>query len=241
MKAKEFNFKNGDILLDKYYIIGLLGKGWEAEVYQVREKHTGIERAAKFFYPIRNKKNSQISWYAKKLHKLRTASSVVQYQTQEMFDFKGETISFLVSEYISGRILTDLILCKPGKRLSELEAFLLLHSLAKGVAEIHSLKEYHGDLHAENIIVCKQGISFELKFLDMFPRGKATRENFNMDIYDIIKIFYDSIGGQKKYKSSSKEFKYICSGLKHSIISSKFKSAYHLREHIERLDFLSLL
>lgn len=236
MSNRQFNFKKGELILNKYYIISLLGEGWEAEVYQVKEKHTGIERAAKFFYPKRNKNNRQISWYAKKLHNLRTAHCIVQYQTQEIFDWEGEQVSFLVSEYISGVPLTAYLKKQPGKKLSELKAFLLLHALAKGVAEIHALKEYHGDIHSENVIICKHGISFELKFLDMYPRGKATRQNFNMDIVDIIKIFYEALGGKKTYRKLSDEVKYICSGLKGSVISRKFKSAYQLKEYLERLN-----
>ena len=34
--------------------------------------------------------------------------------------------------------------------------------------------EYHGDLHDDNIIVRRHGLSFDLKLVDMFPWG-ATR------------------------------------------------------------------
>lgn len=236
IKDSYFEFSKNTLLLKKYYLKELLGKGFEGEVYRVVEKNTKIERAAKFFYPKRGLNKNNICWYAKKLHKLRTANVIVQYLTQETMILDGEEITFLISEYISGEILQNLINAKKSKKLSELESFLLLHALAKGISEIHALKEYHGDLHPQNIIVCKKGINFELKFLDMFPRGRASKENIFIDLFDIIKIFYDSLGGKDNYKNISPQAKYVCSGLKHGIINKKFKSAFQLKEHIERLE-----
>lgn len=240
MRITEFNFEPGQLLSDKYQIISLLGKGWEGEVYQVREKRTGIERAAKFFYPHRNLQNQKLAWYAKKLHKLRSAPAIVQYQTQEVLEYAGQTIRFLISEYVSGQILTNFLKQQKRQRLSEFQALHLLYALVKGVESIHALREYHGDLHTGNVIVAKFGIDFELKFLDMFPRGRASKENMMIDLLDCIKICYAAIGGASVYQQSSPHIKYICSGLRASIIYKKFKSAHDLRAYIERLNILEM-
>ena len=50
-KIDRFDFKEGRVLARKYEVLSKLGGGWEAEVYLLRELSTGIERAAKFFYP----------------------------------------------------------------------------------------------------------------------------------------------------------------------------------------------
>ena len=47
----EFNFIEGREITAKYKIIEKVGDGWEGEVYKVKEIHSGIERAAKFFSP----------------------------------------------------------------------------------------------------------------------------------------------------------------------------------------------
>lgn len=49
----------------------MLGSGWEGEVYKILETSTGIECAAKLFYPYRNENNCASKFNAKKLHKLR--------------------------------------------------------------------------------------------------------------------------------------------------------------------------
>ena len=50
-RIDEFEFARGRVLAGKYEVIERLGKGWEGEVYRLRELATGIERAAKFFDP----------------------------------------------------------------------------------------------------------------------------------------------------------------------------------------------
>ena len=66
-----FNLSEGRILARKYEVISHLGSGWEGEVYKIRERNTGIERAAKLFFPHRNIRNKTSKFYAKKLHQLR--------------------------------------------------------------------------------------------------------------------------------------------------------------------------
>ena len=63
MKPKSidsFDLKPGRILARKYEVVARLGGGWEGEVYHVRELLTGIERAAKFFFPRRNVKDRAV-------------------------------------------------------------------------------------------------------------------------------------------------------------------------------------
>ena len=50
-RIESFNFPEGLIFQNKFKIGKRLGGGWESEVYRVYELMTGIERAAKFFFP----------------------------------------------------------------------------------------------------------------------------------------------------------------------------------------------
>ena len=54
IKVTEFDLHPGRIIGEKYRVLSKLGAGWEGEVYKVGEIHTGIERAAKLFFPQRN-------------------------------------------------------------------------------------------------------------------------------------------------------------------------------------------
>lgn len=232
-----FNLVPGRVLGGKYEVISCLGKGWEGEVYKIKEINTGIERAAKLFFPHRNVNNKTWKYHARKLHFLRHCSMVIQYSAEERITVKKQPVSALISEFVDGELLCDFIQRFPGKRLHPFEALHLLYALTKGLEEIHQLKEYHGDLHSGNIIVQRFGLNFDLKILDMFHWGAQKRENIQEDTINLIHIFYEVLGGQKHYAKQPELIKQICCGLKRTLIKQKFRSASQLRVYLETQDW----
>jgi serine/threonine protein kinase len=232
-----FNFQEGRILARKYEVVRRLGTGWEGEVYLVSECSTGIERAAKFFFPQRNPKNKNLLFYAKKLHKLRQCPILIHYHTQDIITFKNQPISFLVSDYVEGGLLSEFLSKQPGKRLDTFQALHLLHALAKGIENIHHLGEYHGDLHTDNVMVRRYGLGFDCKLLDMYMWGAPKKANIHDDVVDLVRLFYDMVGGKKHYAKLPLQAKDICNGLKRTLILKKFRSAGQLREHLELLEW----
>jgi serine/threonine protein kinase len=230
-----FDFQRGRIIANKYEILSLLGKGWEGEVYRVCEQSIGVERAAKFFYPDRNKHNRTTKFYARKLHKLRHCGILIQYHTQERISYRRQPVTVLISEYVEGILLSEFLKQQRGGRLTPFEGMHLLHALAEGVEIIHKAREYHGDLHDDNIIIRRRGLSFDIKVVDMFNWGAPKAENIREDVYDLIRIFYDAVGGRKHYAKQPQEVKKICCGLKRSLISRKFRTAGHLRLYLEMM------
>jgi hypothetical protein len=97
------------------------------------------------------------------------------------------------------------------------------------------MKEYHGDLHTDNIIVRRYGLGFELKLLDFYHWDTPKLENIHEDVVDLVKILYEAVGGRKHYKQQPQEIKDICRGLKRSLILKKFRTAGQLREYLETL------
>ncbi len=236
-KIDSFNFPPGRLLIRKYEVLSHLGAGWEGEVFKVRELATGIERAAKFFFPQRNPKDRTSSFYAKKLYKLRSCPIVIQYHTREQIIYKRTPITFLVSEFVEGELLSDFLKRQPGRRLTPFEGLHLLYSLVAGLECVHDMGDYHGDIHDENIIVNRIGLGFELKLLDMFHWGRPTAANIHMDVCDLVRILYDSLGGAKHYSKMPPEIKNICCGLKKTLIIQKFRTAGYLREYLETMDW----
>lgn len=233
---QSFDFPAGRILVKKYKILELLGSGWEGEVYKVKEISTGIERAAKFFFPHRDIKNRLVIQYAKKLHKLHSCEIVIKYHTQETMLWRGLNVTFLISEFVHGDLLSTFLKTRSGKRLTDFQALHLLYALATGIEQIHNLGEYHGDLHAENIVVCKFGLGFEIKLLDFYHWSAPKRINIQDDVCDMIKIFFDALGGRKHYKSHSKQIQQVCCGLRKDLILKKFRTAGQLKSYLERLE-----
>ena len=113
-----FNLHCGDCLAGKYPVVTLLGAGWEGEVYLVRERGTGIERTVKIFFPRRNPRDRALRFYARKLHKLRHCPVVIQYHTRDTFIYNDTKVSFLLSEFVEGELLSDFLKRQRGRRLS---------------------------------------------------------------------------------------------------------------------------
>jgi serine/threonine protein kinase len=233
-----FDLEEGYVIAGKYEVIEKLGSGWEGEVYRVREKSIGVDRAAKLFYPSGDSRNRATKFYARKLHKLRHCPILIQYHTGERVTVNGMKVNVLISEYVEGEILTSFLKRQPGKRLTPFEGVHLLHELALGVEAIHRAREYHGDLHDDNIIIRRKGLSFNCKVVDMYDWGAPTAENTRDDVCDLIRILYDSLGGKRTYWKQSPEIKYIICGLKRSIITRKFRTAGHLRRYIETMEWV---
>ena len=236
-RIETFDLELGDLLVGKYEVVGRLGQGWEGEVYLVSELGTGIERAAKFFYPHRNPRNRTLRYYAKKLHRLRHCPILIQYHTQESVDFDGVPVTFVVSEYVEGEPLSEFLARQPGKRLDPFQAFHLLHALAAGMESIHHLREYHGDLHTDNIIVRRAGLGFDVKLLDLYRWKAPRRVNIQDDVCDLVRVFYDAVGGRARYAKQPPEVKAICCGLKRSLILRKFSTAGELRQKLETMQW----
>jgi len=235
--ARPFRLRNGTRLAGKYEIIAHLGSGWEGEVYRVIETATGIERAAKLFYPVRDPRGRVSAWYARKLDRLRRCPILIPYLTSETICIRGEAVRLLVSELVEGEVLSRFLRRQPGRRLTTFEGLVFLHRLAAGLESIHAVSDYHGDVHAENLIVRRVGIDFELRLVDAYRWSGSRRVSMRDDVVDAIHLFHYALGGRARYAKHPPEVKAICAGLKKTLILRRFPTARALRTHLETFDW----
>src|SRR5438874_13002559 len=141
-KPKRFDFPTGNSVAGKYVVERLLGSGWEGEVYAVRERVTGIGRAAKFYYPHRDPLGKAAIAYARKLDALRHCPILMQYHHQEQAYVKKKKVTVVISELVEGQKLSEFLANQPTHRLSTFEALHVLYTLTRGIAPIHARGEY---------------------------------------------------------------------------------------------------
>ena len=237
VEKESFDLAPGRVIAGKYRIVERLGGGWEGEVYRIEELRTGIEHAAKLFFPHRDPKRRALVAYARKLDRLRHCRIVIRYRTEEQIRLRGEQVRVLVAELVHGVILEELIQTLPGKRMPPYMGLHLLHALASGMEEVHALGEYHGDLHSENVVVVHSGLRFELRLLDMYYWGAPTRANVRHDTVEMVRLFHDAIGGRRHYARQPDAVKAICRGMRPSLILERFGDAGALRRYLERLSW----
>lgn len=236
-----FNLSAGDHVADKYVVVRALGRGWEGEVYLVKERGTGVERSAKLFFPQRNERDRAVRHHARKLHRLRHCPVVIQYHTRDTHRYGDLDIAVLVSEYVDGELLPEFLARQPGGRLDPFQALLLLLALARGVEDIHALGDYHGDLHAYNVFVARRGLDFMVKLVDPFPpdTSRSPAEARLDDVWELIRVLHHAGGGARRYAGQPPEFKDVCCGLKRSLIARKYRTAGELRWYLENLEWMS--
>lgn len=236
-KNVRFDFPPGRTVAGKYIIDRLLGSGYEGEVYVITERNTGIRRAAKFYYPHRDPTGKAAITYARKLDALRHCPILMQYHHQELATVKGQKVIVVISELVEGEKLSEFLKRQPDGRLSAFEALHVLYALARGIAPIHARGEYHGDIHDENVMIRRQGISFEVKLLDFFDLGRPTKIRIHKDVLNLIMVFHSLVGGRDHYADQPKVIKDIIRGLKDSLILERFQSAGDIQRHLETIEW----
>ena len=199
VRITSFDLEPGQRIGGKYRVEAYLGGGLQGEVYRVTELHTRVRRAAKLFYPQQNQGSRAARNYAQKLERLRDCRIVIQYYHAERVRIQETEVACLLSEYVDGIPLSDLIAKHPGSRLPAFKALHLLYALVWGLEQIHQRREYHGDIHPWNILVRPRGIFFDIKLIDFYHLGASKAAHRREDIVDAVRILYDMIGGRRRY------------------------------------------
>ncbi|MHC4399973.1 MAG: hypothetical protein ACYTG0_09860 [Planctomycetota bacterium] len=52
------------------------------------------------------------------------------------------------------------------------------------------------------IIIPRSGLSFDLKLVDMFQSGRASPDNIREDVFTLVRLLYNAIGGPRANPST---------------------------------------
>ncbi len=240
-QIESFGFKPGRKVGTQYTIEGFLGGGYEGEVYQIRERDTGILRAAKFYFPHRNPKQKASVRHARKLNSLRHCPIVLQYHHSEVIKVRKDPVVALISDLCESEPLERWLARYRGRRLKPYLALHVLYNLVRGLESIHALGEYHSDVHSANILVDPRGVRFDLKLIDFYDWGAPAIWKQKQDITDAINVFYECLGNGDSYAKLPPEIKYICAGRIRTLILRRFPTIIALRQHLECFEWQGAL
>jgi len=212
-------FVPGDIVNDRYRVVGLLGRGGMGEVYRAEDLKLDQEVALKFLPRGLEQDPSRLQLF---LNEARTARQVTHPNVCRVYDIdEAGGQHFLSMEYVDGEDLAT-SLQRIG-RLPEERAVPVARQICAGLAAAHEQGILHRDLKPANVMIDGRGrvklTDFGLAGLAaalgaedaragtpayMSPEQISGREvTVRSDIYGLGLVLYELFTGQQPFRAES--------------------------------------
>jgi serine/threonine protein kinase len=208
--------------IDRYKIVGELGKGGMAVVYRAVDTMLDRNVAIKV---IQSESGNQEKFTKRFLRESKTLANLSHPNIVKVLDYgEYEGAPYLVMEFISGGALKAMI----GKPIPYAEAAAMLVPMARALHYAHQQKIVHRDVKPENILINDSGQPMLsdfgiLKLVDleesrgltgtgkivgtpayMSPEQIRGREvDGRADVYSLGIVFFEMITGRKPYNAST--------------------------------------
>ena len=211
-------FIPGDVLLERYRIVGLLGRGGMGEVYRADDLKLKQAVALKFLPASLSADGAALARFYKEVSVARQISHRHVCRVYDVSEFQGE--HFISMEYVRGEELSSLL--KRIGRLPQDKAIDVARQLCAGLAAVHERGVLHRDLKPANIMLDEHG---EVRITDfgiaalasdvdrremsgtpayMSPEQLESRElTPKSDIYSLGLVLYEIFTGKKAFEASN--------------------------------------
>lgn len=211
-------FVPGNILSERYRIVGLLGRGGMGEVYRADDLKLKQSVALKFLPSSLNADGAALARFYKEVSVARQISHRHVCRVYDVAEFQGE--HFISMEYVRGEELSSLL--KRIGRLPQDKAIDVARQLCAGLAAVHERGVLHRDLKPANVMLDEHG---EVRITDfgiaaltteadrremsgtpayMSPEQLEGRElTTKSDIYSLGLVLYEVFTGKKAFEASS--------------------------------------
>jgi hypothetical protein len=219
VSADGSRFVPGDVVRDRYRIVGLLGRGGMGEVYRADDLKLGQQVALKFLPPGLERDPSRLQRF---LGEVRTARQVTHANVCRVFDIEEDGDGhFLTMEYVDGEDLASSL--RRFGRLPEERAVTVARQICAGLSAAHDQGILHRDLKPANVMIDGRGrvklTDFGLAALAdsigrddvvagtpayMAPEQISGREvSLRSDIYALGVVLYELFTGQPPFRAES--------------------------------------
>jgi predicted Ser/Thr protein kinase len=212
-------FVPGDVLAERYRVVGLLGRGGMGEVYRADDLKLKQPVALKF---LPDRLSSDGAALARFYQEVSVARRVSHRHVCRVYDV-GESAGqhFISMEYVRGEELSSLL--KRIGRLPHDKAVEVARQLCAGLAAVHEQGVLHKDLKPSNVMVDERG---DVRITDfgiaayadeargreapagtpayMSPEQLEGRElSARSDVYSLGLVLYEIFTGKRAYEAAS--------------------------------------
>ncbi len=210
-------FVAGDVLAERYRVVGLLGRGGMGEVYRADDLKLKQPVALKFLAGRLDGDAAALSRFYQEVSVARQVSHRHVCRVYDVGDAAGQ--HFISMEFVRGEELSSLL--KRIGRLPEDKAKEIARQLCAGLAAIHERGVLHRDLKPANVMVDERGdvriTDFGIAALAgearkasagtpayMSPEQLDGRElTVRSDIYSLGLVLYELFTGRRAFEAAS--------------------------------------
>ncbi|HJT28590.1 MAG TPA: serine/threonine-protein kinase [Pyrinomonadaceae bacterium] len=210
-------FVPGDILSERYRIVGLLGRGGMGEVYRADDLKLKQPVALKFLPASLNTDGAALARFYKEVSVARQISHRHVCRVYDVAEYSGE--HFISMEFVRGEELSSLL--KRIGRVPQDKAVDVARQLCAGLAAVHERGVLHRDLKPANIMLDEHGevriTDFGIAALAVEDRREASGTPAYMspeqldsqeltarsDIYSLGLVLYELFTGKKAFQATS--------------------------------------
>ncbi len=210
-------FVPGDILSERYRIVGLLGRGGMGEVYRADDLKLKQSVALKFLPASLNTDGAALARFYKEVSVARQISHRHVCRVYDVAEYQGE--HFISMEFVRGEELSSLL--KRIGRVPQDKAVEVARQLCAGLAAVHERGVLHRDLKPANIMLDEHG---EVRITDFGIAALAIEDRREMagtpaymspeqlegheltarsDIYSLGLVLYELFTGKKAFEATS--------------------------------------
>src|ERR1044072_5877554 len=215
----ESRFIPGDVLAERYRVVGLLGRGGMGEGFRADDLKLKQPVALKFLPEAFSSDGAALARFYQEVSVARQVSHRHVCRVYDVGEAEGS--HFISMEYVRGESLSSLL--KRIGRLPEDKAVETARQLCAGLAAVHDAGVLHRDLKPANVMIDERGdvriTAFGIAALasDALARGSlagtpaymspehlAGRElTTRSDVYSLGLVLYELFTGHKAFEASS--------------------------------------
>lgn len=212
-------FIPGDVLSERYRIVGLLGQGGMGEVYRADDLKLKQPVALKFLPASLTANGAALARFYKEVSVARQISHRHVCRVYDIGEYQGE--HFISMEFVRGEELASLL--KRIGRLPQDKAIEVARQLCGGLAAVHERGVLHRDLKPANIMLDEHGdvriTDFGIAALAEELEGNDTRAGTpaymspeqlegqeltsKSDIYSLGLVLYEIFTGKRAFEAAT--------------------------------------